>query len=152
MWLGRWVHFLRLFIISAMFLGAIILQQQGHEPCVLCLMQRALLAYLGVLLVLSLLGPRYDRWFGVLSLLGVALLLLLSGRHLWLIFVAKPGTGCLVNLGPPPAWWVRLWGDAHTCGQDTTSVLGLPLSLWVFLYAIMHGVCDWMRCISRRSA
>ena len=62
----------------------------------------------GVLLVLSLLGPRYDRWFGWGSLLGVMLLLLLSGRHLWLIFAAKPGTGCLVNLGPPPAWWVHL--------------------------------------------
>ena len=97
------------------------------------------------------LGPRYDRWFGWGSLLGVMLLLLLSGRHLWLIFAAKPGTGCLVNLGPPPAWWVHLWGDAHTCGQDTTAVLGLPLSLWVFLYALMHGVCDWMRCFRRRS-
>lgn len=119
--------------------GALWLQQHGHPPCPLCILQR--LAYLGVLgLALVGLGLlRVGLEAAARLAQGLAAASAVAGlgfaaRHLWLVL--HPGQLC--GLDPLAAvinhWAITQWMPwmfrADGLCADTPAVLGLALPFW----------------------
>ncbi|MGC9163243.1 MAG: disulfide bond formation protein B [Thiomonas sp.] len=130
---------LAVFVTLGALGGALWLQQRGHPPCPLCILQR--MAYLGVLgfalvslgLLRAGLEPASRLAQGLAAASAVAGLGF-AARHIWLVL--HPGQLC--GLDPLAAvinhWAVTQWMPwmfrADGLCADTPAVLGLALPFW----------------------
>ena len=145
------VLFVFQFLLSASVLSLSFFCQYhlNIEPCVLCIVQRLLLAFLGLLAFVAVCHPvkspgkkGYACVLLLLSMLG----LIVAGRQLWLqhlpagqVLSCGPGLSYLLKTAPPLEILRFLLKGTQACGKVTFYWCGFSLAAWSAL--IFSSLC-----------
>lgn len=138
------------FAICALLIAAAYYLQyvEGMEPCPLCILQRVVLAALGVVFLLAGLqnSAGFGRYvYGLLVLLAAATGVALAGRHVWLqslppdqVPACGPGLGYLLDTFPLLDALALVLRGSGECAEVHT-LLGLSIPTWTLLAFVGLG-------------
>lgn len=136
--------FLCIFLACASSLGyAFYLEYYQHmEPCVLCWVQRALFAFIGLIGLIAAIHNAQKigrRIYAFLALIFSILGIIAAGRQIWLKY-NPDNTGCLPTTiedifqdNPLFQAIITAFKGTSECGMFQGSVLGLELPVWGIL-------------------
>ena len=119
-------------------------------PCPLCVLQRFVIALLGIaFLAAAMQDPKrraarvYGGYIAVVAAIGVSI----AGRHVWLVHMASdgaetclPGLGYLLNALPIAETLRLVLLESGNCGGTVWSFLGLSIPEWTLIAFIGFGV------------
>lgn len=145
------------FAICALLIAAAYYLQyvEGMEPCPLCILQRVVLAALGVVFLLAgLQNPAgFGRYvYGLLVLLAAATGVALAGRHVWLqslppdqVPACGPGLGYLLDTFPLLDALALVLRGSGECAENAWQFLGLGIAAWALVwFALLAGLSVYL--------
>ncbi len=153
-WSFRTVHLLGFLVCAALIAYALYAQYvQGLDPCPLCILQRVVFIWLGmVFLIAGAHAPRgWGRWVYVSLLIAAALIgAAISLRHLW---IQSLPPGQVPSCGAPLGYMLetragnggllgvleKVLSGSGECAR-VQDVLGLPMPAWALIWFVLLGL------------
>ncbi len=145
------------FIICASLIGAALyLQEAGHEPCPLCILQRiAFIAMGSIFLIAALHNPAGRIWgriYGLLIAIIGTLGGIIAGRHLWLqqlppdqVPECGPGLEYMLEVFPLAEAMQMVFKGSGECAEVSWTFLGLSIPGWAFVLFVVLSVVGLLR-------
>jgi disulfide bond formation protein DsbB len=139
----------------AMFGYALVSQQQGFEPCPLCIFQRVAVVVLGCTLLLAAVVPTSWRLLGNLSLVPVVLAsaagIGVASRHLYIQSLPEgqvPACGAtldyMLDVFPVTEVLRKVLTGSGECAKVDWTFLGLSMPGWVLICVALIGTAGVM--------
>lgn len=114
------------------------------DPCPLCILQRLAFLWMGVFgLIAAVHGPaRVGQWlYGMLVIIGGAVGMVLSGRHVWLqnlpagqVPDCGMGLNYMLDTMPIMAVFREVFYGAGECAEVMWTFLGLSIPAWALVW------------------
>ncbi|VAX08100.1 Periplasmic thiol:disulfide oxidoreductase DsbB, required for DsbA reoxidation [hydrothermal vent metagenome] len=140
----RWVNLLGCAICTSLLITAIFMQEAGHEPCPLCIFQRAAFLALGTIFLIAGLhnpagrigGRIYSLLIAIAGLIGA----IIAGRHVWIqnlpadqVPECGPGLDYMLEVFPFSEILEMVFTGSGECAEVSWTFLGLSIPGWAFV-------------------
>ncbi len=145
------------FIICASLIGAALyLQEVGHEPCPLCILQRIAFIAMGILFLLAALhnpaGRIGGRIYGLLIATVGTLGGIIAGRHVWLQHLPPdqvpecgPGLEYMMEVFPLAEAMQKVFKGSGECAEVSWTFLTLSIPEWSLILFFILSVVGLLR-------
>ncbi|MCB6184794.1 disulfide bond formation protein B [Leeia sp. TBRC 13508] len=147
----RWVNLLAAGVCAALMAYALYLQYyKFQEPCPLCMLQRVVIVFMGVIFFIAGIhhpGKRGATVYGVIialiGLVGAAI----SARHVWIQYLPPeqvpqcgPGLSYMLETMPFGSAILQVLHGSGECADKSWMFLGLTIPGWTFLFFVALSV------------
>ncbi|MCF6355999.1 MAG: disulfide bond formation protein B [Candidatus Polarisedimenticolaceae bacterium] len=152
----RRVNLLGFIICASLIATALYLQEVGHEPCPLCILQRVAFIAMGILFLLAALhnptGRIGGRIYGLLIATVGTLGGIIAGRHVWLQHLPPdqvpecgPGLEYMIEVFPLAEAMQKVFKGSGECAEVSWTFLTLSIPEWSLILFFILSVVGLLR-------